>query len=73
MKYIIIEIQTAQDGTVATLVTTKDTRNEADSTYYSILSSAALSELPTHTAVLMTSDGNPIRTECYRHGETAEE
>ena len=72
MKYIIIEIQTAQDGTVATLVTTKDTRNEADSTYYSILASAALSELPRHAAVLMTSDGSPIRTECYRNGEHAE-
>ena len=72
MKYIIIEIQTAQDGTVSTLVNTKDTRNEADSTFHSILAAAAISELPSHAAILMTADGNPLRNECYRHGENAE-
>lgn len=73
MKYIVIELQTAADGTVANIVTVKDNENEAKSTYHSILAAAALSNLPSHAAVLMTSDGNPIRNECYTNGETAEE
>ena len=71
--YIIIEIQKAQDGTVSTLVTTKDTRNEADSTFHSILAAAAISKLSSHAAVLMTEDGNPLRNESYHHETEAEE
>ena len=52
MKYIVIELQTATDGSVANIVTVKDTRNEADSTFHSILAAAALSNLPSHAAVL---------------------
>lgn len=57
MKYLILELQTNTDGTIGTLITQKDTLNEAQSTYYMILASAAISELPVHAAVLMTNEG----------------
>ena len=57
MKYLILEIQTDSNGTVSTLITQKDELNDAFSTYFSILASAALSDLPHHAAVLMTNEG----------------
>ena len=72
MKYIVIELQTAANGSVSNIVTAYDTRNEADSAYHSILASAALSTLPSHAAVLMTSDGNVLRNECYTNEAAAE-
>lgn len=65
--YIIIEIQKAADGTISTLVTQKNTRNEADSVYYQTLAAAALSGLPSHAAVLMTASGEALLYGCYTH------
>lgn len=58
--YIIMEIQQSSEGVTSTIVTTKDNKAEADSTYYSILASAALSSLPIHGAVLMDECGFPL-------------
>ena len=67
MKYIVIELQTAQDGTVANIVTSHDTRNAAESKYHQVLSAAAISQVSKHAAVLMGSDGGFIAAECYEH------
>ena len=67
MKYITIEIQTNADGTVGTIVTPHDTRNAAESTFHTILAAAAVSELPCHAAVLITSEGYPVAYESYKH------
>ena len=72
MKYLVIEIQTAQDGTVSNLVSAYDTRNEAESAYHTVLAAAAVSELPCHAAVLMTNEGFVLDSKCYRHGEQQE-
>lgn len=72
MKYIVIELQTAQNGTVSNIVTAKDTLLEAESTYHSILAAAAISNVPVHAAVLIDSTGNPIANRVYIHGEAAE-
>ena len=61
--YIVIEIQ---NDTVLP-VTVKETREEAESTYHMMLASAAISEVPVHTAVLMTNEGFVIATQCYKH------
>ena len=66
--YIITEIQTAENGAVGTIVTTKENRNEAESVYHGILAAAAISEVFCHAAVLMSEEGFPLRHECYRHG-----
>ena len=69
MKYLILEIQTNADGTVATLITQKDDLNEAWSVYYTILASAALSTLPHHAAVLMTNEGITLGFLDFAHTE----
>lgn len=70
-KYIVIELQTAADGSVGNIVTACDDRRDADAKYHTILAAAAKSGLPAHAAVLMTSQGYALRNECYTNGEDA--
>lgn len=72
MKYIVIELQTNQNGTVANLVFDYDNRNEAESKYHTILAAAAISNVPTHAAVMLASDGGYIAAQAYEHGEADE-
>lgn len=67
MQYIVIEIQTNADGTVGNLVYSYTDRNEAERQYHLILASAAVSELPAHSAVMLTNDGRCIMSQCYKH------
>lgn len=67
MKYIVIELQKNAEGQVANLVTSHDTLAEAESTYYSILASAAISEVPVHSAIIVAEDGNPVKNNSYKH------
>lgn len=64
-KYIVIELQTNADGTVGNLVYSYDSQNNAESKYHSVLASAAISALPKHAAVLMTSEGYLLESKCY--------
>ena len=73
MKYLVIEIQTNADETVGNLVWSFDTRNLAEQQYFLALSSAAVSELPTHAATLMTSEGRMIYTQCFKHPDKRQE
>ncbi len=68
-KYIVIEMQTNNDGAVSTLVWAYDTRNQAESKFHSVLSAAAISELPIHAASLLQSDGRLLDCRSYEHGE----
>lgn len=72
MKYIVIELQTNTDGTVGNLVYAYDDRLQAEQKYHLILASAAVSALPSHAAVILTSDGRMVASQCYRHGEEVE-
>lgn len=65
MKFLAIEIQTYEDGTVGNLVYAYDELNQAESKYHAILSAAALSELPMHAAVLLRSDGASLSSKFY--------
>lgn len=69
MKYITIEIQTNQDGTVGNLVYAYDELNQAESKYHAVLSAAAVSELPMHAAVLVRSDGAVLASDYFEHVE----
>lgn len=66
--YIVIEIQTS--ATVATLVNSYEDRNQAESKYHQILTAAALSSVPKHSAVLMNDEGQTIKSETYTHEVT---
>lgn len=67
--YIVLEIQTT--STVATLVNAYEDRNQAESKYHQILTAAALSSVPKHSAVLMNDVGQTIKNETYIHEVTA--
>lgn len=67
MKYLVIELQTAADSSVANIVTTFDTLPEAESKFHTILSFAAVSDIPMHTALILTPDGRVHKTQSYRH------
>lgn len=74
IKYLVIEIQQNADGTVGNIITTKDTQNEAESVFYQILASAAISKLPIHSAVIIMSNGNVLKSIGYdRRSNTTEE
>lgn len=56
-KFIVLEIQQQDDGTVANLTSSFTDLASAESTFYSILASAALSSVHIHTAVLLDTTG----------------
>ena len=68
-KYVVIEIQTMSNGQVSCLTTPYDSQMQAESSYHTVLAAAALSNLPRHAAVLMTSDGSVQMSQYYEHGE----
>lgn len=68
-KYVVIEIQTMSNGQVACLATPYDGQLQAESSYHTVLAAAALSNLPRHAAVLLTSDGSVQMSQYYEHGE----
>lgn len=65
--YITVELQTNNAGVVSNIVTSFDTLAAAESHYYSILAAAAVSVVPVHSAILISSDSFPIRNQCYKH------
>ena len=79
MQYYIIEIQQNATGEFGHIVhwaydadPTK-ARLKAESKYHEVLAAAAISELPQHSASLLTSDGRCIMNQCYRHTIAAPE
>lgn len=69
--YIVIEIQTNANGEVGTLINQYEARNQAESKYHQILTSASVSNLPVHTALILKDEGVVLRAECYKNGETS--
>ena len=70
MKYLVTELQTfpeSQGGGMSTPSYAYDTQAAAEAKYHAILSSAAVSKLPTHAAVLMTSEGVVLESKAYFH------
>ena len=71
--YIVIEIQTNADGTVGNIVTAYPTRDAAFSKYHQILSAAAISDLPVHSAVILDKYGIKIASQYFEHGTVTPE
>ncbi len=68
MKYIVIELQTNDDGTVGVISNSYDSRQEAERQYHLILAAAATSSVKVHSALLLTPDGKVLMNEHYSHG-----
>ena len=67
MKYIVIEMQKNTEGQVANLVTDHNTLAEAESKFYTILASAAINDVPVHSAIIVSEEGFPVKHNCYKH------
>lgn len=66
--FIVLEFQTSAEGNTAVVPpVTYETLNEAKSKYHLILSAAAVSSVPYHTAAIMYHNGNLIESECFEH------
>lgn len=66
--FIVIELQKSAESVVSNIVNSYDTQAEAESKYYSVLSAAAISNVPCHSAVLVSEEGFPLMHQCYKHG-----
>ncbi len=69
MNYLVIELQTTA-GTTANIVTQYNNLPEAEQKFYLVCSSAAVSNVDTHAAILMADTGCFIKNECFTHGES---
>ena len=65
--YIVIELQKNAEGVVSNIVTAFPNLPEAESKYHSILAAAAVSELPVHSAIIVSEEGFPVMHQCYKH------
>lgn len=72
MKYLVIEIQKFQGGSMSTPSYAFDSLNSAEAKYHAILSAAAVSSLPVHSAILMNETGYVIRSQSYTHEDVSE-
>ena len=74
MKYIVIEIQKLADGSVAIPpIATYDSLQEAASRYHTILASAAISNVPLHSALILNEAGQKVKLDNYEHIAPEEE
>lgn len=71
--YIILEIQKYDNGSIGTIVNSVLDYNDALNRFYTVLAAAAISQVPLHSAVLMTEAGGVLRTESFIHEAPAEE
>ena len=65
--YTVVELQTNKDKQTGVLTYTYDTEAEATSKYHLIMSSAAVSNVAVHGAVIMDDHCTPIRFEAFEH------
>lgn len=65
--YVAIELRTDFDGKFTVSTYKKDTREEAEKAFHSILSVAATSATLAHAAAIMNQEGQVLKTEYYKH------
>ena len=81
-QHYIVEIQQYANGEFGHIVhfaydaDADKARLKAESKYHEVLAAAAISALPSHAAILFTTEGFPLLHQCYKHAveeEQAEE
>ena len=65
--YIVIELQTNAQGQVSNIVTAYDNLPQAQQKYHTILSAAAVSDVPTHSAVILDKTGMIVEQRSFSH------
>lgn len=78
-QYYIMEIQQYANGEYGHIVhfahddDAVKARLKAESKYHEVLAAAAVSELQSHAATLLTADGRAVMNQCYKHEIAAPE
>ena len=62
---IVMEIQKGAE--VSTIVNTYELRADAENKYHTVLAYAAVSDVPVHSAVMLTDKGERIKNETFEH------
>lgn len=70
MKYVVIEVQKFENGSMSTPAYAYEDLNQAEAKYHAILASAAVSALPVHSCILISEEAFPLRNECFKHTAT---
>lgn len=65
--FVVIELQKSENGAVSNIVTEHSTQAEAESKYHAILAAAAVSNVPVHSAIIVSEEGFPLMHQCYKH------
>ena len=78
-QFYVYEIQEYADGTYGDLKhiaydeDPEKARLKAESKYHEVLAAAAISDIPCHAVVVVSSDGFPLMHQCYKHEQNQEE
>ena len=67
MTYIVLEIRKLKDGSVKTVVSAYENKNQADNKFFNTMANAAISEFPMHSCIMVTESGSPMRYDSYTH------
>lgn len=73
MQFYVVEIQQYSEdefGHIVHYASDEDpqiARMKAESKYHEVLAAAAISELPSHAAILFNYEGSPLMYQCYKH------
>lgn len=77
-QYYIVEIQQYANGEYGHLVhyvydaDPDKARRKGESKYYEVLTAAAVSDLPCHSAILFSTEAYPLLHKCYKQGQQPE-
>ncbi len=66
--YAVLELQ--KSDTLAALVDTYIDRSQAEQRFHTVLSYAAVSEIPVHTVLLISDEGYVLKQDSYIHPKT---
>lgn len=69
MTYIVIELQTDEQGQTANIVTAHEDKGQAYGKYHAVLSAAATSDVYRHAAVILDATGQQVEQYCFEHDE----
>ena len=76
IKFFVLEIQKLENGYAHLVHAVEDddpnkARMKGEAAYYQVLAAAALSNLPVHSAILVSPEGFPVLHQCYKHNVEA--
>ena len=71
--YLAVEQKEKQDGTYEVSTFKKETRDDAEKAFHSILAVAATSEHLVHSASILNLEGKLLKSECYKHDPIPQE